>query len=140
MVNIYPFLSLYQNPDFPQDYAFFEGSSHPVVDGTNVYYNAFDGNFDTLVAALNRIGYAQLPIVIGEVGWPTDGAFGANLSAKELSTKVWLTMSSATKAPLFVLEFPRLMYISSVSSMKSKRAHSPEISNAIGVSFPSMGS
>ncbi|KAG0499126.1 hypothetical protein HPP92_003817 [Vanilla planifolia] len=81
MVNIYPFLSLYQNPDFPQDYAFFEGSSHPVVDGTNVYYNAFDGNFDTLVAALNRIGYAQLPIVIGEVGWPTDGAFGANLSA-----------------------------------------------------------
>ncbi|KAG0503369.1 hypothetical protein HPP92_003441 [Vanilla planifolia] len=68
-------------PDFPQDYAFFEGSSHPVVDGTNVYYNAFDGNFDTLVAALNRIGYAQLPIVIGEVGWPTDGAFGANLSA-----------------------------------------------------------
>lgn len=81
VVNIYPFLNLYQSSDFPQDYAFFEGSSHPVVDGQNTYYNAFDGNFDTLVAALNRIGYGQMPIVIGEVGWPTDGAFSANLSA-----------------------------------------------------------
>ncbi|XP_073004431.1 glucan endo-1,3-beta-glucosidase 5 isoform X1 [Typha latifolia] len=81
VVNIYPFLSLYQSSDFPQDYAFFEGSSHPVVDGQNVYYNAFDGNFDTLVAALSRIGYGQIPIAIGEVGWPTDGAPSANLSA-----------------------------------------------------------
>ncbi|KAG6770939.1 hypothetical protein POTOM_022282 [Populus tomentosa] len=81
VVNIYPFLSLYGNSDFPQDYAFFEGSTHPVTDGSNVYYNAFDGNFDTLVSALNKLGYGQMPIVIGEVGWPTDGAFGANLSA-----------------------------------------------------------
>lgn len=81
VVNIYPFLSLYGNSDFPQDYAFFEGTNHPVTDGTNVYYNAFDGNFDTLVAALAKIGYGQMPIVIGEVGWPTDGAVSANLTA-----------------------------------------------------------
>ncbi|CAK9182184.1 unnamed protein product [Ilex paraguariensis] len=81
VVNIYPFLSLYGNTDFPQDYAFFEGTNHPVADGTNVYYNAFDGNFDTLVAALSKIGYGQMPIVIGEVGWPTDGAISANLTA-----------------------------------------------------------
>nr|DAD23816.1 TPA_asm: hypothetical protein HUJ06_025279 [Nelumbo nucifera] len=81
VVNIYPFLSLYDDKDFPQDYAFFEGTTHAVTDGQNIYYNAFDGNFDTLVAALNRIGYGQMPIVIGEVGWPTDGALGANLTA-----------------------------------------------------------
>lgn len=81
VVNIYPFLSLYGNSDFPQDYAFFEGTTHAVTDGPNVYYNAFDGNFDTLVAALTKIGYAQMPIIIGEVGWPTDGAVGANLNA-----------------------------------------------------------
>ncbi|OAY76138.1 Glucan endo-1,3-beta-glucosidase 6 [Ananas comosus] len=81
LVNIYPFLSLYQNSDFPQDYAFFDGSSHPVVDGSNVYYNAFDGNYDTLVAALNKIGYGSMPIAIGEVGWPTDGAASANITA-----------------------------------------------------------
>ncbi|KAI3456609.1 hypothetical protein Pfo_013272 [Paulownia fortunei] len=81
VVNIYPFLSLYGNSDFPQDYAFFQGTTHPVMDGPNVYYNAFDGNFDTLVAALSKLGFAQMPIVIGEVGWPTDGALSANLSA-----------------------------------------------------------
>ncbi|XP_047051272.1 glucan endo-1,3-beta-glucosidase 5-like [Lolium rigidum] len=81
VVNIYPFLSLYQNSDFPQDYAFFEGSTHPLVDGANVYYNAFDGNFDTLISALSKIGYGQLPIAIGEVGWPTQGAPSANLTA-----------------------------------------------------------
>ncbi|XP_074270179.1 glucan endo-1,3-beta-glucosidase 5 [Silene latifolia] len=81
VVNIYPFLSLYGNSDFPQDYAFFGGTNHPVIDGSNVYYNAFDGNYDTLVAALDRIGYGQMPILIGEVGWPTDGAISANITA-----------------------------------------------------------
>lgn len=81
VVNIYPFLSLYGNTEFPQDYAFFDGSSHPVTDGQNIYYNAFDGNYDTLVSALNKIGYGQMPIIIGEIGWPTDGATNANLNA-----------------------------------------------------------
>ncbi|KAI3440246.1 Glucan endo-1 [Psidium guajava] len=81
VVNIYPFLSLYGSTDFPQDYAFFEGTTHAVTDGANVYTNAFDGNFDTLVAALTKLGYGQMPIVIGEVGWPTDGAVSANLTA-----------------------------------------------------------
>lgn len=81
VVNIYPFLSLYDSTEFPQDYAFFEGSTHPVIDGPNTYYNAFDGNYDTLVSALNKIGYGQMPIVVGEVGWPTDGATSANLNA-----------------------------------------------------------
>lgn len=83
VVNIYPFLSLYGNADFPADYAFFENSTHPLVDGGNVYTNAFDGNLDTLVAALNRIGFGQMPIIIGEIGWPTDGAVAANISNAE---------------------------------------------------------
>ncbi|MBA0630161.1 hypothetical protein Godav_002288, partial [Gossypium davidsonii] len=84
VVNIYPFLSLYGNSEFPQDYAFFEGTTHPVIDGANTYTNAFDGNYDTLIAALSKMGYGQMPIVIGEVGWPTDGAVGANLTAAEV--------------------------------------------------------
>ncbi|KAK4755113.1 hypothetical protein SAY87_008870 [Trapa incisa] len=83
VVNIYPFLSLYGSPDFPQDFAFFEGTAHVVTDGSNIYTNAFDGNFDTLVAALTKIGYGQMPIVVGEVGWPTDGALSANISAAQ---------------------------------------------------------
>ncbi|KAJ4811300.1 hypothetical protein LUZ62_023866 [Rhynchospora pubera] len=72
-VNIYPFLSLYLNEGFPIDYAFFDGSSTPVVDGSITYTNVFDANFDTLVSALKAVGAGNMPIIVGEVGWPTEG-------------------------------------------------------------------
>ncbi|KAL5211116.1 hypothetical protein ABZP36_006739 [Zizania latifolia] len=72
-VNIYPFLSLYDNDDFPLDFAFFDGNGSPVVDNGIRYTNVFDANFDTLVSALSSAGVGSLPIVVGEVGWPTDG-------------------------------------------------------------------
>ncbi|XP_057967991.1 glucan endo-1,3-beta-glucosidase 8 [Malania oleifera] len=78
-VNIYPFLSLYGNKYFPMDYAFFDGTNKPVKDGESVYTNVFDANFDTLVWALEKAGYSDMSIIIGEVGWPTDGDKNANL-------------------------------------------------------------
>ncbi|KAK4777453.1 hypothetical protein SAY87_017640 [Trapa incisa] len=77
-VNIYPFLSLYGNKDFPVNYAFFDGAA-PIIDNGIQYTNVFDANFDTLVSALKAIGYGNLPIIIGEVGWPTDGDINANV-------------------------------------------------------------
>ncbi|XP_020579829.1 glucan endo-1,3-beta-glucosidase 8-like [Phalaenopsis equestris] len=77
-VNIYPFLSLYANKDFPFDYAFFEGTGKPIVDNGIQYTNVFDANFDTLVSALKAAGVPDLPIIVGEVGWPTDGDINAN--------------------------------------------------------------
>jgi hypothetical protein len=74
-VNIYPYLSLYLSDDFPVDFAFFdEGAiAAPVLDNGVTYTNVFDANFDTLVSSLKAVGHGDLPIVIGEVGWPTDG-------------------------------------------------------------------
>ncbi|KAL6984839.1 glucan endo-1,3-beta-D-glucosidase [Sarracenia purpurea var. burkii] len=77
-VNIYPFLSLYANPYFPFDYAFFDGDNKPVRDGDKVYTNVFDANLDTLVWALTKAGFPDMDIVVGEVGWPTDGDENAN--------------------------------------------------------------
>ncbi|KAL6966097.1 glucan endo-1,3-beta-D-glucosidase [Sarracenia purpurea var. burkii] len=77
-INIYPFLSLYDDPHFPIDYAFFSSTSSPVVDGPISYTNVFDANFDTLIWALEKNGFASLPIIVGEVGWPTDGDINAN--------------------------------------------------------------
>jgi hypothetical protein len=84
-VNIYPFLSLYGNDDFPLDYAFFDGAgkAKPVVDGRVNYTNVFDANFDTLVSALKRVGFGRLPVMIGEVGWPTDGDKHATVALAE---------------------------------------------------------
>ncbi|GAB2286503.1 hypothetical protein Dimus_020902 [Dionaea muscipula] len=80
-VNIYPFISLYSNPnDFPVEYAFFDGKATPLNDGGTYYYNMFDANHDTLVWALQRNGFGNLPIIVGEIGWPTDGDINANLN------------------------------------------------------------
>uniref|UniRef100_A0A7N0SWN8 glucan endo-1,3-beta-D-glucosidase n=1 Tax=Kalanchoe fedtschenkoi TaxID=63787 RepID=A0A7N0SWN8_KALFE len=72
-VNIYPFISLYLDENFPVDYAFFDGFSSPIVDGGLTYENVFDANYDTLVSALTKNGFGNVPIIVGEVGWPTDG-------------------------------------------------------------------
>ncbi|XP_022730817.1 glucan endo-1,3-beta-glucosidase 8 [Durio zibethinus] len=77
-VNIYPFLSLYSDYNFPMEFAFFDGASKPLRDGYNVYRNAFDANLDTLVYALSKAGFSDMEIIIGEVGWPTDGDKNAN--------------------------------------------------------------
>ncbi|CAA6658582.1 unnamed protein product [Spirodela intermedia] len=76
-VNIYPFLSLYSDKSFPFDFAFFDGNAAPVVDGNIQYTNVFDANFDTLVSALAAVGHSAMPIIVGEVGWPTEGDINA---------------------------------------------------------------
>nr|DAD38698.1 TPA_asm: hypothetical protein HUJ06_013020 [Nelumbo nucifera] len=78
-VNIYPFLGLYTDPNFPVDYAFFDSTTARVTDNGNAYYNMFDANLDTLVWALQKNGYGNLPIIVGEIGWPTDGDKNANM-------------------------------------------------------------
>ncbi|XP_061951693.1 glucan endo-1,3-beta-glucosidase 5-like [Populus nigra] len=80
-VNIYPFISLYTTPNFPLGFAFFNNtSSSSLTDGGKIYDNVFDANHDTLVWALQKNGYGNLSIVIGEIGWPTDGDKNANLN------------------------------------------------------------
>ena len=72
-VNIYPFISLYANPNFPQNYLHFDSNVVQIQDGAYAYTNAFDATFDTLLAALTAAGYPDMPIILGEIGWPTDG-------------------------------------------------------------------
>jgi len=139
VVNIYPFLSLYDSAEFPQDYAFFGGSSHPVVDGPNTYYNAFDGNYDTLVSALTKMGYGQMPIVIGEVGWPTDGATSANLSAARAFNQGLISHVVSNKGtPLRPQVPPVDNYLFSLLT-KGKRVCFQVILRGIGGFSPSTG-
>ncbi|CAN6453718.1 unnamed protein product [Victoria cruziana] len=78
-VNIYPFLSLYVNPYFPVEFAFFDSQAEPIQDGNALYSNVFDANLDTLIWSLKKAGYPDMPILVGEVGWPTDGDKNANV-------------------------------------------------------------
>lgn len=68
------------DPNFPKEFAFFNsGSSAPIVDGALTYTNVFDASYDTLIAALEKNGFGSVEVIIGEIGWPTDGDKEANV-------------------------------------------------------------
>ncbi|KAK7318523.1 hypothetical protein RJT34_03226 [Clitoria ternatea] len=101
LVNIYPFLSLYQNENFPHDYAFFDGQSRTVTDKNAQYTNVFDANLDTLVWSLRKAGHPNVTITIGEIGWPTDGNKHANLNnAKRFYRGFLKKMANKKGSPL----------------------------------------
>ncbi|CAN0838980.1 Glucan endo-1,3-beta-glucosidase 6 [Linum grandiflorum] len=96
-VNIYPFISLYIDSNFPAEYAFFDGDSSPLNDGGMSYTNMFDANHDTLVHALEKNGFGNMPIIIGEIGWPTDGDRNANVELARRFNQGFMSRISAGK-------------------------------------------
>lgn len=79
---------------------FFEGTSNPIGDGEYVYTNVFDANFYTLVASLKRAGYPEVKIIVGEIGWPTDGDKDANIeNAKKFNQGLIQHVSSGVGTP-----------------------------------------
>ncbi|GAB2282955.1 hypothetical protein Dimus_017489 [Dionaea muscipula] len=101
LVNIYPFLSLYQNPDFPTDFAFFDGAQKPIDDNGKTYTNVFDANFDTLLWTLKKAGVGDLKIIVGEIGWPTDGDSHANVDlAKKFYDGLMKKLASNKGTPM----------------------------------------
>ncbi|CAN6444923.1 unnamed protein product [Victoria cruziana] len=77
-VNIYPFISLYSDPNFPVEFAFFDGTAQQLNDNGRIYSNVFDANHDTLIWALQKNGFGNMSVIVGEIGWPTDGDKNAN--------------------------------------------------------------
>ncbi|GAA0165475.1 glucosidase [Lithospermum erythrorhizon] len=81
VLNIMPF-DLLQQMKMDISFAFFSNNSDPtssiiVRDANHTYTNVFDFWYDTCTHALRKMGAGDLEIVVGKVGWPTDGAPGA---------------------------------------------------------------
>lgn len=101
VVNLYPFLNLVLQANFPIDFAFFSGFATPIVDGTRVYTNVFDAGFDGVVGALNNAGYPNMAVIVGEIGWPTDGANYANIGlAQKFNQQLVNHLESGVGTPL----------------------------------------
>ncbi|KAA8535009.1 hypothetical protein F0562_030012 [Nyssa sinensis] len=99
-VNIHPFLSLYGNNHFPINFAFLDGKNKPIKDENYVYTNVFDAKFDTLVWCLKKAGFPDMKIIVGEVGWPTDGDKNANIkNAKRFNQGLLRHASSGNGTP-----------------------------------------
>lgn len=54
-------------------------NSSVVVDGGLEYRSLLDAMYDTVLAALAKAGYPNMPLIIGETGWPTAGAVEATV-------------------------------------------------------------
>ncbi|CAI9277582.1 unnamed protein product [Lactuca saligna] len=77
-VNIYPFINLYIDSNFSMQYAFFDGNATLVNDGDTNYTNMFDANYNTLVWAIQKNGFTNMGIIVGEFGCPSYGDRNAN--------------------------------------------------------------
>ncbi|XP_059274678.1 glucan endo-1,3-beta-glucosidase 8-like isoform X1 [Lycium ferocissimum] len=83
VINVFPIYTIYRY-GFDADFAFFDNKSKfKIIDGNNTYNNVFTFIYDTLVCALTKVGYGDMEIIIGQIGWPTDGYIGANVENAE---------------------------------------------------------
>eukprot|EP01018_Ginkgo_biloba_P024558 Gb_35145 [translate_table: standard] len=74
MANVYPYFSYNGNRGSVNfDYALFNPSAPVVTDGDRSYKNLFDAMVDSLIAAMEKLGQPNIPIVITESGWPSAG-------------------------------------------------------------------
>ncbi|CAH9132949.1 unnamed protein product [Cuscuta epithymum] len=81
--NIFPITSVEQYK-WPMEFGFMDNKSNfTVVDGAYTYTNAFEFLFDALVVALEKAGYPDMEIQIGQIGWPTDGSKDATVENAE---------------------------------------------------------
>ncbi|PPS20429.1 hypothetical protein GOBAR_AA00159 [Gossypium barbadense] len=108
IVNIYPFLNLYQNPGFPETYAFFDNDDSNSMDDHGVKYRSvLDANIDTLVAALKVSNFSDIPIIVGEVGWPTDGnIYATTKNAKKFYNGLLKRIVKNEGTPLRAKQYP----------------------------------
>ncbi|MCE5166086.1 hypothetical protein HAX54_014587, partial [Datura stramonium] len=83
-IDVYPYFSWSQNPYLISlDYALFKGN-HTYTDPVTgyVYTNLLDQMLDSLVFAMQKLGFYNIRLAIAETGWPNGGDYdqiGANI-------------------------------------------------------------
>uniref|UniRef100_A0A1D1Y8Z7 glucan endo-1,3-beta-D-glucosidase n=1 Tax=Anthurium amnicola TaxID=1678845 RepID=A0A1D1Y8Z7_9ARAE len=115
VVDIYPFVSIQQNKNFSMELALFQPVSHPLTDRHNKYENIFDASIDTLVTSLSSVGFGDMDIIVGKIGWPTDGAVNASAFNAQIFMKGLLDhLRSKSGTPLRPKSFPMETYVFSL--------------------------
>ncbi|OAY65559.1 Glucan endo-1,3-beta-glucosidase 9, partial [Ananas comosus] len=74
VIDVNPFSALQQNKNLSLDYLLFQKKSRPITDGNSSYNNFFDLSIDSLISSLSKVGFGEMEVVVGRIGWPTDGA------------------------------------------------------------------
>ncbi|KAL8459964.1 hypothetical protein ACS0TY_031752 [Phlomoides rotata] len=81
LIDVYPYLVYVdQTNEVRLDYTLFTSPSTVVRDGEYEYQNLFDAMVDSVHSALEKVGGANVEVVVTETGWPTDGGIAATIN------------------------------------------------------------
>ncbi|KAL2498696.1 O-Glycosyl hydrolase family 17 protein [Abeliophyllum distichum] len=124
MIDMFPILFVNEN-NLDIEFAFMDGkSSYFVVDDNGLNYtNAFDFMYDSVLWAMKKGGAPDLKLVVGEIGWPTDGYPNANLTNAERFYKSLLPRVTSNRGTPLRPDVPIDVYIHSLcdeNKMKTK--------------------
>ncbi|KAK4608487.1 hypothetical protein RGQ29_002055 [Quercus rubra] len=87
LANVYPYFAYISDPtNIKLEYALFTSPGVVVQDGNLGYQNLFDAILDSLYSALEKIGGANLTVIVTESGWPSDGDSGVAATVDNVGT------------------------------------------------------
>eukprot|EP00271_Cylindrocystis_brebissonii_P001789 TRINITY_DN1206_c0_g1_i2.p1 TRINITY_DN1206_c0_g1~~TRINITY_DN1206_c0_g1_i2.p1 ORF type:complete len:582 (-),score=81.07 TRINITY_DN1206_c0_g1_i2:354-2099(-) len=93
-VNVYPYFNAIYDPNAKIKFLLFDGYNG-YYDGKHYYQNQHDSMIDACISSMKKIGFTNIPVVIGESGWPTaGGAYASVENARNYNTRMvgrWLS-------------------------------------------------
>ncbi|OAY85722.1 Glucan endo-1,3-beta-glucosidase 9 [Ananas comosus] len=115
VIDVNPFSALQQNKNLSLDYLLFQKKSRPITDGNSSYNNFFDLSIDSLISSLSKVGFGEMEVVVGRIGWPTDGAVNATPSVAQTFNKALIDhLKTKSGTPLRPKRFPTETYLFSL--------------------------
>ncbi|XP_015163915.1 glucan endo-1,3-beta-glucosidase 8-like [Solanum tuberosum] len=98
LLNMFPIQMVRDVLNYPIEFTFFDNMSNfKIQDGNVTYTNAVELMIDSIVWAIKKAGYPDMKIMIGQIGWPTDGYPYANLKNAERFHKGLLKFIASNK-------------------------------------------
>ncbi|KAL2246537.1 UNVERIFIED_CONTAM: Glucan endo-1,3-beta-glucosidase 5 [Sesamum indicum] len=80
------------------EFAFLDNKSNfSIEDNGHVYTNVFEFVYDSFVTAITKAGAPNLKVIVGQIGWPTDGFPGANVANAERFFREFIPFVKSTK-------------------------------------------
>ncbi|KAH6816496.1 hypothetical protein C2S51_021316 [Perilla frutescens var. frutescens] len=102
VIQLFPAMEAIETESFDDiSFAFPDGKSNTIVKDINglVYTNVVEWQIDRFVWALSKLNASNLKIVVGQIGWPTDGYLHGNATNAERFWKhllPWVTSNKGT--------------------------------------------
>jgi len=80
LVNIYPYFEhAKRQSEITPAFALFTSKGNVLTDGKLKYQNKFDAMLDSFYTTLEKLGFPEIEIIVGQTGWPSAGGVGATL-------------------------------------------------------------